>query len=301
MRASLALSWRLLEPEEAAALAALSVFRGGFTRAAAGVVSECSSTVLARLVERSLVRVVGGGRFDLHALVAQFASERLASDESRRVAVARRHAEHFAGRLQTGAGAGVENAATLYQEIAIDFENVRSAWATLVATGDTTRIAGAARALSDFGTAKGLTRELKQLVAAAMAVTSADPSARNALLQAAAILHFRSGDLDSAEALASDALAAATAAGDEAGQRSMLNTRALALKDLGRYEEAERHAREALRRSRAAGAEREIASHANTCAILAKTRGDNAGAARSTRRRSRCIGAAASGAAWPPA
>jgi len=145
--------------------------------------------------------------------------------------------------------------------------------------GDTTRIAGSARTLSEFGTARGRTRELKQLVAAAMPVTSVDAPARNALLQAAAILHFRSGELDSAEALASDALVAATAAGDEAGQRSMLNTRALALKDLGRYEEAERHAGEALQRSRAAGAESEIASHANTCAILAKMRGDNAHAA----------------------
>jgi predicted ATPase/DNA-binding SARP family transcriptional activator len=279
MRASLALSWRLLEPEEASALAALSVFRGGFTRAAALAVGDCSSVTLARLVERSLVQIAGGGRFDLHSLVAQFASERLASDESRRAAVAGRHAEHFAGRLQACAATRAENAAALLQEIAIDFENVRSAWAALVATGDTMRIAGSARALSEFGTARGRTRELKELVAAAMPATSADVAARNALLEAAAILHFRSGELDSAEALAGDALAAATAAGDEAGQRSMLNTRALALKDLGRYEEAERHAGEALQRSRAAGAESEIASHANTCAILAKMRGDNAHAA----------------------
>ncbi|HSC63794.1 MAG TPA: tetratricopeptide repeat protein [Caldimonas sp.] len=279
MRASLSLSWRLLAADEEAALAGLSVFRGGFTRAAAEAVSGCSSVTLARLVERSLVHVVAGGRFDLHPLVAQFAAERLVEQAARRDEVLRRHGEHFAARLQACVASGVQATAAVLQELAVDFENVRAAWAILVASGDTARLAVAARALSDFGTARGRTQELKQLVAAAMPATSNDALARNALLQAAAILHFRGGDLDSARALARDALEAAIAAGDEPGQRSMLNTLALALKDLGRYEEAERCARDALRRARAAGAEREVASCANTCAILAKTRGDNVEAA----------------------
>ena len=215
MRASLSLSWRLLGPEEESALAALSVFRGGFTRAAAVVIGACSSVTLARLVERSLVQVGGGGRFDLHPLVAQFAAERLAADEPRQVAVARRHAEHFASRLQACVASGVQIAAPLLQEIAIDFENVRSAWATLVATGD----ASAPRRIGArlVGLRHGQGADARAGAARRRGhARSRRPTSRRAIrcLQAAAILHFRSGELDSAQALANDALAAAVAAGD---------------------------------------------------------------------------------------
>ena len=290
MRASLALSWRLLgtgpsSSREQIALAGLSVFRGGFTRSAALTVTRCSGVALARLIDRTLVQVVGNGRFDLHPLVGQFAAEKLAEHPTHRVDAARAHAEHYAGRLQACALAGVGADSAMLDEIGADFENFRSAWATLIARGDASRIAGSARAWSEFGTARGRVRELTALVAAALSAiapapsTAADATARCALLQAAAILHFRGGELDSAEALARDALAAAKALSDDAGQRAMLNTLALALKDLGRYPEAEQCAQEGLCSARATGAEREIAAHANTCAILAKTRGDQAGAA----------------------
>ncbi|MEP7119068.1 MAG: BTAD domain-containing putative transcriptional regulator, partial [Acidobacteriota bacterium] len=279
MRASLELSWGLLSPRERGALAQLSVFRGGFSRSAALAVTQCSAVVLARLLERSLVQVLGNGRFDLHPLVAQFAAEQLAADESRRAEAERRHGEHYAALLQACSAASADGIADLLQQVALDFENCRGAWSTLVARGDTVRLAGSARAWSEFGTAKGRTRELTALVAAALSATAADSPARCALLQAAAILHYRGGELDSAQALARDALAAAEAAGDAPGQRAMLNTLALVLKDLGRYGEAEQCAQGGLGRARAAGIEREIAAHANTCAILAKTRGDYAQAA----------------------
>lgn len=274
MRASLALSWGLLGAQERAALAQLSVFRGGFSRASALAVTRCSAVVLARLLDRCLVQVLGSGRFDLHPLVAQFAAEQLALDESQRADAERRHGEHHAALLQACAAAPADGVADLLQQIALDFENCRSAWTTLVRHGDIVRLAGSARAWSEFGTAKGRTRELTTLVASALSATAADSPARSALLQAAAILHYRCGELDSGHALARDALAAAEAAGDGPGQRAMLNTLALALKDLGRYDESEHCAQEGLRRARAAGVEREIASLANTCAILAKTRGD---------------------------
>jgi predicted ATPase/DNA-binding SARP family transcriptional activator len=279
MRASLALSWGLLGARERVALAQLSVFRGGFARPAALAVTQCAGVVLARLLERSLVQVLGNGRFDLHPLVAQFAAEQLAADQSQRAGAERRHGEHYAALLQACAAAPADGIAELLQQIALDFENCRSAWTTLVAHGDTVRLARSARAWSEFGTAKGRTRELAALVAAALSITVADSPARCALLQAVAILHYRGGELDSAQALARDALVAADAIGDAPGQRAMLNTLALALKDLGRYGEAEQCAQEGLSRARAGGVEREIASHANTCAILAKTRGDYAQAA----------------------
>ena len=279
VRASLQLSWQQLQADEQAALARLSVLRGSFARAAAAAVSAMPSAVLARLRERSLLQWAGGGRHALHPLVAQFAAERLAADPRDRDAAERRHAEHFASRLQAAASGAPDRATALIDEIAIDFEDMRQAWSTLVRAGDGARLAAVAPAWSEFGTARGRIRELIDLVAAAIAAVADDAAARNALLAAAANLHYRGGEFDTACALAHEALAAAAAAGDGRTERAMLGTLALAMKSLGRYDEAEGHAAQGLRLARASGAERDIASHANTCAMLAKMRGDQAAAA----------------------
>jgi non-specific serine/threonine protein kinase len=70
-------SWALLSGQEQAVLMQLSVFRGGFTRAAAAGVAGATLEVLSALVAKSLVRRGAGGRYDLHELVRQDAGERL--------------------------------------------------------------------------------------------------------------------------------------------------------------------------------------------------------------------------------
>lgn len=279
MHASLALSWRLLSPDEQGALAARSVFRGGFTRPAGMAVAGSSGIVLARLLERSWLALLGHGRFDLHPLVAQFAASQLAQDAGLQQAAARRHADHWARCIQPGEGADVGALAGLLAQVDAGFENCRVAWSYWLAQRNAAALARWARVWSDYGSAKGRAHELAQLVATAMPVAPAGAALRLALLQAAAILRYRCGEFDAAQALARDAVDAATAAGDAPCRRAMLNTLALALKDLGRYGEAERCAQDGLQLSRAAGAERDIAQHANTVAILAKTRGDWAAAA----------------------
>lgn len=70
-------SWRLLPEAEQEALMRLSVFRGGFTREAAGQVAGASLAVLSSLLAKSLVRRGATGRYDLHELIRQYAGERL--------------------------------------------------------------------------------------------------------------------------------------------------------------------------------------------------------------------------------
>lgn len=70
-------SWRLLSAEEQQGLAALAIFRGGFTRAAAAAVAGASLPLLAALVAKSLVQRRESGRYDLHELVRQYAGQRL--------------------------------------------------------------------------------------------------------------------------------------------------------------------------------------------------------------------------------
>ncbi len=274
MRASLMLSWRLLGANEQSALAALGAFRGAFGRAAALAVAGASGPLLARLLQRSLLQVLGPGHYELHPLVAQFAAERLTDTPEHGAQVARAHAQHFSQRLQASAGAAAQELPALWQDIASDFEDHRVAFIQLLAQGEAAGIARSAAAWSAFGSVKGRARELTQLIAAAMPATAADAGARCAVLQAAANLHYRAGELDSAQGLARQALAAAMGLGDDVGQRASQNLLALVLKDQGHYDEAERCARAALQSARAAGAEREVAANANTCAILARLRGD---------------------------
>ena len=77
MRAVFERSWALLTPDEQRGLARLSVFQGGFTRAAAEAVAEVRLPLLSALVDHSLLRHSAGGRYDIHELLRQFAAEQL--------------------------------------------------------------------------------------------------------------------------------------------------------------------------------------------------------------------------------
>ncbi|WP_019588616.1 AfsR/SARP family transcriptional regulator [Deinococcus apachensis] len=85
-------SWKLLSPQEQRVLAALSVFRGGFTREAAAEVAGASMATLASLVSKSLLRVLPPGRYDRHPLIHQYTREKLAQGAAD---LARLEARHF--------------------------------------------------------------------------------------------------------------------------------------------------------------------------------------------------------------
>lgn len=88
LRATFDWSWDLLSPAEKSALAQLSVFEGGFTLAAAEAVLDLSVggaapwivDVLQSLVDKSLVRTLRNGRFDLLGTVQDYAAEHLVGE-----------------------------------------------------------------------------------------------------------------------------------------------------------------------------------------------------------------------------
>lgn len=93
-------SWDALDPEDREALAACSVFRGGFDAEAADAVLPGDGLErLERLVERSLVRVERRGdarRFALLEVIRNFAAERLAERPTLARITLERHAAHYA-------------------------------------------------------------------------------------------------------------------------------------------------------------------------------------------------------------
>jgi predicted ATPase/DNA-binding SARP family transcriptional activator len=70
-------SWELLAPEEQRAFSWLSVFRGGFDGRAAANVAGTSLPALHGLLDKSLLRPLPHGRFQMHALARRYAEGKL--------------------------------------------------------------------------------------------------------------------------------------------------------------------------------------------------------------------------------
>lgn len=92
-------SWRLLNPEEREALCQLAVFQGGFRHEAASQVAGAPLSMLAALVDKSLLRRIASGRFEIHPVLRQYAVEKLSADPNVQVEVSTRHAHYFSDLL----------------------------------------------------------------------------------------------------------------------------------------------------------------------------------------------------------
>lgn len=181
MRSVLARSWQLLGEAEARAMAALSVFRGGFTRAAAQAVAGVPLPLLSALVDRSLLAVEGEGRFNAHPLVQVHAAEQLAADPARAAELRRRHAGHFAGWMAERAPLTRGRMDRLLQEVAGEFANVREAWAWSLQALDAEAIGRIVRAWWVFFEMTGRLAEGAALIAPALALPEDTSERRRAL------------------------------------------------------------------------------------------------------------------------
>jgi predicted ATPase len=136
LRATFNYSWSLLAEREREVFAALSVFRGGFTREAAQKVTGVSLRSLMALADKSLIHRLPGGRFEVHELMRQYAVEKLATATEAEQQVRDRHTAHYAAALQAWGkalqGTGQLDALT---EIEADLDNARVAWEWAVAQG----------------------------------------------------------------------------------------------------------------------------------------------------------------------
>ncbi len=143
LRAVFDSSWRLLPEAERRVLLRLSVFRRGFSRAAAEAVCGAPGLLpaLAALADRSLLRAGAGGRFELHEMVRQFAAELLDSAPADHADARARHAAYYAGLLAQHETALKSDAqlATL-AALAPDMDNIRLAWQHAVEAADGARL-----------------------------------------------------------------------------------------------------------------------------------------------------------------
>ncbi len=134
IRAAFAHSWNLLSKEERSVLRKLAIFRGAFEAQAAQEVAASSSWTLSSLLNKSLLRISPSGRYEIHELVRQFATEKLDEHPTAKEAIGDRHCGYYAsflhqreGPLKTG-----RQKETLV-EISAEIENIRAAWQWAVA------------------------------------------------------------------------------------------------------------------------------------------------------------------------
>ncbi len=130
-------SWTLLGDRERAALRRLSVFRGPFRRDAAGRVARCGLATLARLVDRSLVRAMPDGRFDVHPLLRAYLEER-AHEEPEEVEQSRRELGRWLVDLMEEQGGLLrsEGQAEVVRTLDEVWPDFRSAYGWLLDNGD---------------------------------------------------------------------------------------------------------------------------------------------------------------------
>ncbi|MBN1260091.1 MAG: tetratricopeptide repeat protein, partial [Anaerolineae bacterium] len=130
VRAAFDYSWRRLTRTEQETFARLSVFRGGFDREAARVVTGATPQLLATLAGRSFLQPSGPDHYRFHALLRQYGAEKLATTPSSQTRQTRDlHSRYYMGIMQDNQArfkAGQQRASLDRAEQ--DIENIRTAW-----------------------------------------------------------------------------------------------------------------------------------------------------------------------------
>ncbi|HRQ40596.1 MAG TPA: BTAD domain-containing putative transcriptional regulator [Chloroflexota bacterium] len=181
LRAVFDYSWDLLTPAEQQILLRLSIFQGGFTRAAAAQVALADLPQLSALADRSLVQRTAAGRYSLHNIIRQFAGDRLQADPDAYRETAERHGRYtlqwLAEQDTVLRGPGQKDGLTA---VADEQANIRTAWEWGTAHQWFNQLRSAAFALFYFCELRGLIYDgeaLFRLTAEALQADAAESAA----------------------------------------------------------------------------------------------------------------------------
>ncbi len=150
VRAVFDASWRRLTVVEQKVFQQLSVFRDGFTRAAAQAVTGANLRTLRGLVQKLFVTLEANGRYQIHELLRQYGAERLTAVAGETSARAAHTKYYFDFLQQREADLQGRRQLAAAQEIDADLENVRIAWNWALAQQDEAAIMYALEGLHLF-------------------------------------------------------------------------------------------------------------------------------------------------------
>ncbi|MCC6612731.1 MAG: tetratricopeptide repeat protein [Anaerolineae bacterium] len=138
IRAVVESAWGKLSGAEQNAFARLSVFRGGFTRAAAEAVTGEGLRVLMALLQKSLLWRGEDGRYEIHEFLRQYAAGQL-ERMGEAGATRQRHSAYFLDELARWPLDNGFDDGSLHT-LDLDFDNLRTAWIYAAEHGDSQRL-----------------------------------------------------------------------------------------------------------------------------------------------------------------
>jgi predicted ATPase/DNA-binding SARP family transcriptional activator len=283
LRATIEWSYDLLEPSEQELFAALGVFAGGCTPAAAAEVCRSPDEAIEALADRSLLQreeQAGTPRFRMLETVRELALERL-EQSGRAETVRRRHAEHFAA-LADEAGAALwdpvqgPSRARWLDRLDADYGNLRAAlaWADHEAAEIQLRIAAG---LADYWIIRCYFDEGRTWLARALArADGAASPVRAKALHAAGFLALGQNDFVQCDVAGSESLALYRALEDPEGIGRTALMLGYAAAGQGQHERAVALAEESLTLARELGHARGIIVSLAQTGVLAGRGGDTA-------------------------
>jgi predicted ATPase/transcriptional regulator with XRE-family HTH domain len=273
LRAVFEHSWNLLTDAERIVMRRLSVFRGGFSRAAAAAVCaelrnaahEASINnsqfsilnLLTSLVDKSLLRRSGNGRYDMHELVRQYAATHLEADPNEYLATRDRHATFYMELVQQRE-MELKRARqkTVLDELVVEIDNLRLAWDWAASHARLAELSRAVRGLSWFYELRSwfqegetmLARAVKALVGAHNLADLEPERARvvGQLISFEGWFRFRQGRYVPAGDLLEQAVALLRPLGDKSALADALACYGMALNLMGEYRQSRSTLEEAL-------------------------------------------------------
>ena len=274
LRATIEWSHDLLDCEERQLFARLAVFSGGCTLEAVESVAGADLDVLQALVDKSLVRMLDGGRFWMLETIREYAAEQLASSEERD-ALGRSHAEYFLDLADTEDRhlideAGVER----LDELEREQDNLRLALAWFDAAGETQSLQQLFGALVALWAYRGPLAEGIGWSERALAETRPTVAHARVLAGAAELAALR-GDPQTAQGLAEEALRLYQTFGDSFGIAISQQALAYSFTEMNEPDRAQRMAEESVRGFEAIGAEHRLLWATRTLAYISLLLGQN--------------------------
>jgi tetratricopeptide (TPR) repeat protein len=256
----------------------LSVFRGGFSRAAAAAVcaelrseqEESSNAtqqplkpqfwilnLLTSLVDKSLLRRSGSGRYDMHELVRQYAAAHLEANSNEYLATRDRHAGVAMGLVQQREGViKRERQKTVMFELVAEIDNLRLAWDWAASRGQLAELSRAVRGISWFYELRSWFQEGETMLARAVTALAGtsdlagrDPERARVIGQLLSFegwFRFRQGRYTPAVVLLEQAVALLRPLGDKSALADALACHGMALNLMGEYLPARSLLEEAL-------------------------------------------------------
>lgn len=168
LRSVFSYSLDLLSEEERAAFVRLACFRGGFTREAAEAVAGAKLPHLLSLCNKSLLHSTRSGRFEVHALLEEFAEEELDRRRTEKKKVQALHSRYFLeflARLEPEFKGRDLNRAL--ERVRADLDNVRLAWSFALEHQELEALSGALETLYRFYMISGGYHEGEEVMGAA--------------------------------------------------------------------------------------------------------------------------------------